>query len=545
MNIVQWITGSIRNKMLLITGSGTTLLLCSALLGLWMSWQGINHLQEDTLSHLEAERQLIDIEKHLGKEIQEWKNTLLRGGQDTTVLEKHWKGVQEHEKHIREKAGALRKSSNDPKVSAMLGAFLDAHQSMGNQYRNAYQTFTNSAFDVGAADRTAAGADQETMRILDETAAEISARARAASDEATGKALKAIEITLAIMGAAILIAFVVFLTSLQHGIIRPARQLVTDLNRLAAGDFSHPVVQMTRDEIGQVAESAEKIRHDLGAVVNNVKTASSTVSHSAEALASASGQVLVGSSRQSEAAAATAAAVEQMSVSINSVAENAEEVRKLAHNSLQNTTEGKHRLEDLAQQIEKTVTAMQEIAQSVEQFIASTASITTMTQQVKDIADQTNLLALNASIEAARAGEQGRGFAVVADEVRKLAEKSAHSANEIDGVTRMLESQSQQASRSLAHGQQLLKSSQASMGNAATAMEATVDAMQQSSQGVDAITDSVREQTSASNEIARNVERIANMAEENNASIAHTSDAAHQLQQLAVDLQAMVGKFKS
>ncbi len=544
MNIIQWISGSIRNKMLLITGSGTTLLLCSALLGIWMSWQGITHLREDAVLHLEAEKQLVDIEKHLGKEIQEWKNLLLRGGQDAAALEKHWNGVQAQEKQVQEKAAALKKNSEDGNLKAKVDAFAQAHQAMGNQYRNAYQTYVGSQFDSAAADRLAMGADNEATRILDEVAGEISARARHANDDAVGKALRAIEITLVMMGGAILIAFVVFLTSLQHGIIRPARSLVDDLNRLATGDFSRPVAQTTRDEIGQVAQSAEKIRSDLGAVVDNVKSASSTVSTSAMALAAASGQVLSGSSRQSEAAAATAAAVEQMTVSIQSVADNAEEVRKLAHNSLQNTAEGKQRLEELARQIDRTVSAMQDIAQSVEQFVSSTASITTMTQQVKDIADQTNLLALNASIEAARAGEQGRGFAVVADEVRKLAEKSAQSANEIDGVTRLLESQSQQASRALTQGQQLLRTSQDSMSDAATAMAATFDAMQQSSQGVDAISDSVREQTSASNEIARNVERIANMAEENNSSITHTSEAARQLQQLAAELQAAVEKFR-
>jgi methyl-accepting chemotaxis protein len=97
----------------------------------------------------------------------------------------------------------------------------------------------------------------------------------------------------------------------------------------------------------------------------------------------------------------------------------------------------------------------------------------------------------------------------------------------------------------LGHGQQFLKSSQISMGNAAAAMEETYRAMEQSSQGVDAITDSVREQTTASNEIARNVEHIASMAEENNASIAHTSEAANQLQSLAASLQDTVSKFRS
>lgn len=354
-----------------------------------------------------------------------------------------------------------------------------------------------------------------------------------------------IQFSLGLMGAAILIAFVTFMSLVQSNIVEPALQLARDLDLLAKGDFSQQVRQTTRDEIGRIAISAEQIRLDLGAIVGDVKSASSSVAHSAQELASNAGMVVAGSKAQSESASVTATAVEAMSVSIHSVAQNAEEVRTLSRNSLDNTSEGKRRLDELGRHIGQTVIAMQEITHSVQQFVASAESITKMTQQVMDIADQTNLLALNAAIEAARAGEFGRGFAVVADEVRKLAEKSAQSAGEIDGITRALGAQSKTAISALDLGQQLLKSSQSAMDSASEMMETTFEAMRESSAGVDAITDSVKEQTASSQHISRNIERIASMARENNTSISSISSAAQRLQNLAINLEQAISSFRA
>ena len=107
MNLLQWITGSIRNKMLMITGSGTTLLLLSALLGLWMSWNGINHSQEDALLRIEEEHLIINIEKNLDKEVKEMKNLLLRGGQESAAIDKHWGSVLKHEQLVKEQIQSL------------------------------------------------------------------------------------------------------------------------------------------------------------------------------------------------------------------------------------------------------------------------------------------------------------------------------------------------------------------------------------------------------------------------------------------------------
>ena len=350
--------------------------------------------------------------------------------------------------------------------------------------------------------------------------------------------------TLGLMGVAILVAFITFLGLVQRNIVAPAKQLARDLDRLASGDFSQAVRRSTQDEIGEVAASAEKIRNDLGGIIQNVKTSTDQVLRAASTLAATSQAIVKGSLSQSDSASSTARAVELVTASIGSVAENAEDVRRLSDSSVEETRLGNEKLSALTQEVEKAVSAMQEIAESVNIFVSNTTSISHMTQQVKDIADQTNLLALNAAIEAARAGEQGRGFAVVADEVRKLAEKSGQSANEIDSVTRAIEEQSSKVSQTLERGRKFLQSSQELSGVASAALQRTRDAATKTNEGVDNISVSVREQNASSADIARNIENIAEMARENSATVRQTSEAAQNLEKLAASLQAAVVRFK-
>ena len=349
---------------------------------------------------------------------------------------------------------------------------------------------------------------------------------------------------LGLMGVAILLAFIAFLWLVKQNITAPARQLAKDLDRLANGDFTTAVTITTHDEFGDVATNAENIRRELGNIIQHVKLTADKVSIAASALANTSQQVVNSSQRQSDAAASTAATVEQVTVSINSVADNAESVRDLSRKSLEYTETGSRRLVELSTQVDTAVTAMEDVASAVNEFVANTSTITGMTQQVKDIADQTNLLALNAAIEAARAGEQGRGFAVVADEVRKLAEKSAQSANEIDRVTRSLSQQSEQVNQSIEHGRQLLRSSQENSRNTSLAMDSIHEAAEYACNGVDAIAGSVKEQNAASTDIAKNVANIASMAEENTVAVQLNAQAAKHLEELANGLEMSISKFR-
>ena len=327
-------------------------------------------------------------------------------------------------------------------------------------------------------------------------------------------------------------------------ILAPLRSASAIAQRIAVGDLRSTIDQRGSDETAQLLRALASMQDGLRAIVEKVGTGASAVAGAAQSMAASSGLIEEGSRKQSNAAQATAASIEQLSASIAAVADGAEQVRTVSEASLGHARDGANTLGDLDGEIHGMQLAVNEIAGAVSEFVRSARTIDGMTQQVTDIAEQTNLLALNAAIEAARAGAQGRGFAVVADEVRKLAEKSAAAAREINTVTQSLGERSERVNAALNRGNAALESSQAHAKAVSDVLIAGEGSANQASHGVGEITSSVREQRAAAEEIARNVEHIARMAEENVRAVSKATGAARNLGALAGELNESVGHFK-
>ena len=348
-------------------------------------------------------------------------------------------------------------------------------------------------------------------------------------------------------GAQVFIQVVLFFVvgAVINHVIRPVRNLQQIMLAIQAdGDLTRRAPVSGDDEIGQISRAFDALMNSLAEALRRVHAGAQDVMSTATKLAGVSGKITDGSMEQSEAAASTAASVEQMTASIMSVADSTEEVRRLSGDSLARTREGNESAAEMIREVRRIEEVVRQVAASVEEFVQSTRSIAGMTQQVRDIADQTNLLALNAAIEAARAGEQGRGFAVVADEVRKLAEKSSQSAGEIDGVTSALSDKAGRAEEAIESGLTSLHATLEHIDRVTVMLDQAGNSVGEASNGVNDIAAAVREQSQVSSQVARHVENIARMAEDNHAGIMQTADDIRHLGELANELESAIGRFK-
>lgn len=343
-------------------------------LQIWINSQSLQIINRSG-SNFDKIALLKKIQGSFAKEVQEWKNLLIRGA-DLKDREKYSAAFEEAAEKVLELSGILREKLVDEENQKNLDDFVEQQKKLLLLYTASRDKYMNSTvFDPQASDKELRGKDRQVTEALKKIEENISAISEQDQKKAIGQMKKSLILTLSI----------------------------SILSMIFGGGIGYVFAN-------RLAKVITTVSADLSAGAAQVTQAAAQVSQSAQTLSQSSIE-------QASSLNETVTSLDQLTNMVRLNSENAKTAALLSEKNREVALRGESDLKTLIHSIGSIASDSKKIAE-----------ITTV---IDDIAFQTNLLALNAAVEAARAGEQGKGFSVVAEAVRGLALRSAESAKNI------------------------------------------------------------------------------------------------------------------
>jgi methyl-accepting chemotaxis protein len=238
-----------------------------------------------------------------------------------------------------------------------------------------------------------------------------------------------------------------------------------------------------------------------------------------------------------------AAAMEELTVSIAHISDNAQETENRAQAAADIALAGRAEVAVATADMRALAQSVDDAVKRIESLSLRADEVGTVASAINEIAAQTNLLALNAAIEAARAGEQGRGFAVVADEVRKLAERTSQATVDIERKVVSIQSETEGAVSVMGDVSAKAAAGVASSERSAGVLEQIAGEAQAAAQKVADVASATREQGTVSTLLAGQVEEVARTVEQTSLGMDETAQATLDLEQIAERLNVVVSRF--
>ncbi len=321
------------------------------------------------------------------------------------------------------------------------------------------------------------------------------------------------------------------------------RDALTDIST-GQGDLTRTLAIASRDEIGHTATAFNRFIESLRGMFRDVRDNVETLNTGIDSLSNVTHAMAIESKQQSETLSATAATIEQITVSINHIASNAKQAEQAATRTGDVSMHSVDAVKNLAKGIEKISGEVGQLAETLGSLGERSKEMNAIIGAIREIADQTNLLALNAAIEAARAGESGRGFAVVADEVRKLAERTAKATVEIGNLIDSTHTDIQAALSNMNETQHSVAIGLSDSQAVAREISGIQSEITEVVQSIRDIADATREQSGATNDMARSAEEINRMTMQTDQAVQTASQTVVDLKTHSNNLHALIQRFR-
>jgi methyl-accepting chemotaxis protein len=348
---------------------------------------------------------------------------------------------------------------------------------------------------------------------------------------------------------------------MANRIVKPINMAVAGLKDVAEGDgdLTKRLVSQGDSELKALAHWFNTFLEKLEEIVRRITENSNNVGEAAIKLTDIAGYMASGAGETSQSAQNVSVAAEEMSANLNAVAAameqsttntsmvaSASEEMSVTINQIANNAETANATSrDAVHQAKNAGAKMAVLGQAAQ-------AIGKVTETITEISEQINLLALNATIEAARAGEAGKGFAVVANEIKELAKQTATATldikeqiSDIQNTTETTRLEIDAISSVIENVNDIVAAIAASVSEQSTATQEIADNISQVSLGIQEVNENVSQSSAVATQIAQDITTVNTSTEKISHSSTEVKDSAETLRQMATDLNAIVGRFKT
>ncbi|MCG3729942.1 methyl-accepting chemotaxis protein [Vibrio cincinnatiensis] len=341
-----------------------------------------------------------------------------------------------------------------------------------------------------------------------------------------------------------IVVFVALLMFAARVMLRQTQFLSESIKQMAQRDLSQPIVMECKDEYGDVARELEITRHQLQELIKVQINTSQELTALTEVMTISMSETKDSAQEEFNEIDQLATAMSEMSSTVQTVAEHAQNASSLTENTSQQAKTGQQFVQKTISKIDQLSKDIAASAAAVNQVEERVIAIGSVVGTIQGISEQTNLLALNAAIEAARAGEAGRGFAVVADEVRNLAQRTQSATVEIQDMISQLQSSANSAVDLMEKSVVEAADGVELVTNAGSELDGIVLQVQQINDMNFQIATAAEQQSSVAEEMNQNLTNVRELVEASVTVVSELLETSEIMQNNAEELDSKITVFK-
>jgi methyl-accepting chemotaxis protein WspA len=315
------------------------------------------------------------------------------------------------------------------------------------------------------------------------------------------------------------------------------------VSKAASGDLTGKIDIRGEDAVGQLGDGLATMFENLRSLLNNVQKAGIQVTTSATEIAASARQQEATGIEQAQTSVEVLSTTREISANTSALLKTMEEATAVADYTTSATAEAQGNLKRMDQTMQNMVAATDSINAKLAALSDKASNINSVLTTITKVADQTNILSLNAAIEAEKAGEAGRGFSVVATEIRRLADQTSVSTWDIEQMLKEMQSAVSASVMGMDKFSEEIRRSVGEVRLVAEQLSSMMDQVQKLAPQFDAVLQGMQSQATGASQISSTMMQLNDATQQTVESLKATSEAVHQLQYAAGDLQSSVSNF--